>query len=236
MFQCYDTNNNNDLSPDDYNGLEIPCAVEYISLYTLSIQSAYLATAESMLSAKHYMKTTFISIDSSTNTVLSNILEEAGAILQSIQFLLNGLQEDKDREIQEQLNSIEFMTSNYYMKRNIEVTNTEQVQIGDAEDMNDAKAIIFGRQCTSLYTQYMNDVDTVKMNYKNKMSNINYSNINNEDWKNIVNSYYESREEIIEKSSNVYASIKNAFMYSYDNQINLCTESINIDKKQLVSN
>lgn len=184
-----------------------------------------------MLSANNYIKTGFVLIDEATDTS-SEGLE---ADLESIQFLLNDLKKNQDEDINEMLNSVVYMTANYYLSSTIEVTDTKGVQIGDASD-DYVQSIILVRQSTSDYNEYMKSIDTLKTKYKSKLSNIDYTNINTENWKTIVDTYYEARNEIIEKSSNVYASIRNAFMYSYGDNINLCTESINIDKSQLVSN
>lgn len=219
------------MSLTQFNSLGVPCPVEYISTYTLSVQTAYVTSCECMISSNNYIKTGISEIDSQTTNVTStNLVTQIDDGLKGLEDLLDGLQANQDQETKAKFDSVVYMTNNYYKKTDA-VVKDSGVKLGEVTDIKCAQSTLIAQRCESSYSSFMTDSDNLKSKYISQTSSIDINNINPKSWETLTKRYYEAREEIIDKP-NVYASIRDTFMYG--SGINLCTGSGNLDEKLLV--
>lgn len=231
IFQSNDLADNLTLSPHHFNCLGVPCPVEYISTYTLSVQTAYVTSCECMISSNNYIKTGIYEIDSPSNDAVTNLEIKVDDGLKSLEDMLDGLQTNQDQEMKAKFDSVVYMTVNYYKKKDA-VVKDSGVKLGEVEDIKCAQSTLVAQRCESSYSCFISESDNLKSKYISQTSSIDINNINRKSWATITKRYYEAREEIVE-NSNVYASIRDTFMYG--SGINLCTGSANTDEKLLVS-
>jgi len=204
--------------------------VEYVSQYTLSVQTSYITSVECMLSSKNYIQSGFSEIDSSSNDILTNLMTLFKNGFGNIENMINGLQQtDVEKESQEKINAVISMTVNYYQKKEVTVEKSE-TKLSEVTEVQQAQSILTARRCESSYINFMNDVTTIKTKYTGETTNTN--NINTNQWATLVKQYYDARESIVTKT-NVYASIREAFLFG--SGINLCDGSAKTDQSLLVS-
>jgi len=140
--------------------------------------------------------------------------------------MINGLQQpDYEKESQEKINAVVSMTVNYYQKKEVTVEKTE-TKLSEVTEVQQAQSILTARRCESSYINFMNDATTIKTKYNSETST-STGNIDTNQWATLVNQYYDARESIVTKT-NVYASIREAFLFG--SGINLCDGSANTDK------
>lgn len=203
----------------------VPNAVEYISHYITSVQTAYLTSVECMLSSNHYIKSGFSEIDSSSNDLLTNLITAFKDGFGNIDNMINGLQQtDAEKESQEKISAVVSMTVNYYQKKEVTVKKSE-TKLSEVTEVQQAKSILTARRCESSYINFMNDVTTIKKKYTSETTSTDTIDANQ--WATQVKRYYDARECIVSKT-NVYASIREAFLFG--SGINLCDASANTDK------
>jgi len=182
-----------------------------------------------MLSSNNYIQSGFIEIDQDSNDIATNLITQFKNGIGNSKNMMLGLQTDLDKDVEEKLNSVLYMTASYYQKKEVTVKKTETT-LGEVTDIKQAQTILTARRCESDYMAFMNDIATVKSQYSSGQSSSN--NINKNQWASLVKQYYEARETIICKT-NVYTSIREAFLLG--SGINLCEGSSNFDQSKLVS-
>lgn len=182
-----------------------------------------------MLSSNHYIQSGFIQIDKGSSDIETNLITQFKNGIGSIKNNMLGLQTDFDKDAEEKLHSVLYMTTNHYLKKEITVKKTETT-LGKVTDIQQGRTILTARRCESDYFNFMKDIATVKSKYNSGQSSTN--NINKNQWASLVKQYYKARETIICKTS-VYISIREAFLLG--SGINLCEESSNFDQSKLVS-
>lgn len=182
-----------------------------------------------MLSSNYYIKSGFSEIDSKTNDIVSNIIMTFEDGLKGLGDLFTGMQNDLETEMKSKLDSVLFMTSKYYMKQETTVEESD-LSLSSATDVTSAKSILTAQRCESSYTSFMSEIDTLKSKYTSETSST--SSVSDSEWSSIVKNYYEARTEI-DRKTNVYASIRDAFMYG--SGIDLCQGAATKDQKLLVS-
>lgn len=203
----------------------VPNAGEYVSHYTLSVQTSYVTSVECMLSSNHYIKSGFSEIDSSSNDLLTNLITAFKDGFGNIDSMINGLQQtDAEKESQEKINAVVSMTVNYYQKKEVTVEKSE-TKLSEVTEVQQAQSILTARRCESSYINFMNDVTTIKTQYTSGTTSTDTIDANQ--WATQVKQYYDARESIVSKT-NVYASIREAFLFG--SGINLCDGSANTDK------
>lgn len=185
-----------------------------------------------MLSSNHYIESKFSEIDSFSNDLESNLMTKYDEESGSIENMMSGLQQnDVDKESQNKLNAVAYMTFNYYQKKDITVKKTE-TKLSEVTEVQQAQSILTARRCESSYIDFMNHVTTIKSKHTSESSS--KDNTNSNQWDTQVKEYYEARENVVNKTS-VYASIREAFLFG--SGINLCdgSGSANTDQSLLVS-
>lgn len=218
------------MDPACYGNVGVPYAIEYVSQYTLSVQTSYITSVECMLSSNYYIQSGFSEIDSSSNDMLTNLMSSFENGFGSIENMINGLQQtDSERESQDKINAVVSMTVNYYQNTDVTVEKTKKT-IFEVTEIQQAKSILIARRCESSYINFMNDVTTIKTKYSSETTSTNTIDANQ--WDILVQQYSDARESIVNKTY-VYAAIREAFMLG--SGINLCDGSANTDQSLLVS-
>ncbi|XP_015366133.1 PREDICTED: uncharacterized protein LOC107163297 isoform X2 [Diuraphis noxia] len=216
------------ISPDCYNNLGVPNAFQYVSLYVLSVQSSYITSVECMRSSNYYIKSGFSEIDSVSNDLESNLImqynEQSGSIEN---MMLNLQQNDVEKESQDKLNAVLYMTANYYQKKDVTVKKSE-AKLSEVTEVLQAQSTLTAKRCESSYTEFMNDATTIKSKYTSKTSSTD--NTNSNQWDTQVKEYNEARENVV-SNTNIYASVRDAFLFGRG--INLCDGQANIDQSLL---
>lgn len=193
------------------------------------MQTSYITSVECMLSSNFYIKSGFAEIDSKTNDIVSNLVMIFENGMKGLGDMFTGLQSDLETDMKNQLDSVLYMTAKYYMKQDITVEESD-LNLGSATDVTCAKSKLTAQRCQSSYTSFMSEIDTLKSKYTSESSST--TSVSDSEWASIVKNYYEARTEI-DRKTNVYASIRDAFMYG--SGINLCQGSAKKDQKLLVS-
>lgn len=217
-----------------FNTLTIPCPVEYISYYTVSVQTAYVESVECMLSSNNYIKSGIIEIDSASNDLLTNLITSIeNGISDLVNGFVNGLQNNQDTEIKEKFNAVVYMTYYYYKNQNATPPNPN-ILLGDINDMTIAESRLVARRCESSYSTFISQMESLKTDYAytNQIVGAASSYVSKNDWQTIVKNYYNARVEVIHKTY-VYSAIKSAHLYGMG--INKCKGLTNSDQKLLVS-
>jgi len=179
-----------------------------------------------MLSSNHYIQSGFSEIDSSSNDILTNLITSFKDGFGNIENMIKGLQQpDYEKESQEKINAVVSMTVNYYQKKDVTVEKLE-TKLCEVTEVQQAQSILTARRCESSYINFMNDVTTIKTKYTSQTTS-STGTIDTNQWGTLVKQYYEARESIVTKT-NVYASIREAFLFG--SGINLCDASANADK------
>lgn len=186
-----------------------------------------------MLSSNHYIQSGFSEIDSSSNNLEENLVTKFKDGFSSMENMMLGFQQtDEEKESQDKINAVVSMTVNYYQKKDVTVEKCE-TKLSEVTEVHQAQSILTARWCESSYIDFMNDVTTIKTKYTSGTSGTSDADkMNTNQWATQVNQYYDARESIINKT-NVYASIREAFLFG--SGINLCEGSANTDQSLLVS-
>jgi len=209
--------------------LDVPNAYEYVTYYTLSVQTSYITSVECVQSSNYCIQSGFTELDSaSSNSSVANLNTQSKNSVESFENMESNLQNDVDKDAQDKLNAVLFMTANYY-KKNATVEKSE-TKLGDVTEVKQAQSILTTRRCESAYVNFMNDSNTIKTKYASKTSNTD--NISRNEWATQVKQYYDAREMIVNKTT-AYASIRDAFLFG--SGISLCDGSSNFDQSLLVS-
>lgn len=226
--QCDDSS---EIPPDSFDNLGVPDAQEYVSQLQLSVQSSYITSVECMLSSNHYIQSGFSEIDSSSNNLEENLVTKFKDGFSSMENMMLGFQQtDEEKESQDKINAVVSMTVNYYQKKDVTVEKCE-TKLSEVTEVHQAQSILTARWCESSYIDFMNDVTTIKTKYTSGTSGTSDADkMNTNQWATQVNQYYDARESIINKT-NVYASIREAFLFG--SGINLCEGSANTDQSLL---
>lgn len=180
-----------------------------------------------MLSSNYYIESGIYYIDCTSNCNLTNLLLEIEISIKSFIDMLLGLQNDQAQEIQSKLDSVVFMTVNYYKKQNLTVQNISLINLTDTTSV---ESVLVARQCESSYQEYMDEVEMMKQKYALEPSIMDFKHFSKEQWTTIVEKYNEANKEILHKT-NVYVGIRNAFMFGNG----IRDESVNFDETLLVS-
>jgi hypothetical protein len=179
-----------------------------------------------MLSSGYYIESGFNEIDSPSNDIITDIIQIAESGLQETS---SSFDDDEEKEMQDKLNAMLYMTINYY-KTDVTVTKTD-TKLSDVNDINTAQTILIAQRCQSSYIDFMKKVEELKTKFDNVPEYTNTVDITEQQWKIIVNQYNQVRKKLA-KEMDVYASIKYAFLYGMG--IDLCTGSASPDEKLLV--
>lgn len=182
-----------------------------------------------MLSSNNYIQSGFTEIDSSSNDIATNLITTFKNDFGSLENMIFGLQSDVDKESQDKLNSVLYMTTTYYQTKQVTVQKTETT-LGQVTEIQQAQSILTARRCESEYIKFMDDITTIKSNYSSGQTSAD--NINNDQWATLVKQYYDARQTVV-SNTNVYTSIRDAFLFG--SGINLCEGSQNTDQSLLVS-
>jgi len=219
------------VSTDQFNSLSVPCPTEYISVSTIAVQSAYITSVESVISKHIYFESGFNELDSLTNSFVTNLVLKFVNGFRELKDALLGLDENEDELIKMKINSVLFMTDNYYKNKIVHLKKSE-VRLGEVLDIEEARSILIPQRCRSSYDELMAQIKIIKNKYKSLMSGLDYNNIKKENWDYTVVKYNEVRQEI-DKNMNAFASIRDAFIFGKD--LSMCEGSTNTNEKLLVS-
>lgn len=201
----------------------VPSGYEFATQYKTSVKTAYLTSVECMLSKNMYIESGFASIDTrSLNS--QNVMTEVKSGIQSFNDLVSDLQiNDYEKDAKATTDAVEYMTLNYYMKKDVLVKKLE-VTLSTVTDIKQAEILLTASRCKSAYTKFENDATAIQKKYNDGS--------NNNLWDDQVKQYYEAREEIVNLQT-VYTSIKDAFLLG--NGISKCEGSAKPDQSLLVS-
>lgn len=200
-------------------------------MYTLTVQTAYVTSVESMLSSNYYIKSGITEIDNrSSNDLLAKLTAEFKDGVQGVDNIIKCLKSSQDEEIITKYNAVVYMTVNYYIKKDITVKDTG-IKLGDATDVKNAESILVAKKCESSYTEFIEETKTLKQKYSSQSSQIDLKNINANDWSTKVKQCHEAKEEMVNKMY-VYASVRDAFLFA--NGMSMCSNPANTDEKLLV--
>lgn len=184
-----------------------------------------------MLSSNYYIKSGITEIDNrSSNDLLANSIAQFKDGIQGIDNMINSLKSSQDEEINAKYNAVVYMTVNYYMNKDVIVKDTG-VKLGDATDVKNAESILAAKKCESSYIEFIEETKTLKQKYSSQSSQIDFKNINENDWSTKVKQCHQAKEEMVNKTY-VYASVRDAFLFA--NGISMCSSTVNADEKLLV--
>ncbi|VVC24951.1 Hypothetical protein CINCED_3A008148 [Cinara cedri] len=240
VVQCDDLSDSRVISTTEYNSLALPCAIEYISAYTVSVQTAYITAFECLTSANYfvnYVQSAFSNCDTSSSVVSNSHSELMASLsgtsdnnaLQGIDDMIKGLKNDEFKEWNERIDAVAFMTWNYYRKPDVSPTDPG-IKLGDAADATTAKTLLITRRFEARMDQFMAEAKALKAFYVSNKVEIDENNVNQEQYSHLVSQYFRAREDIVKKSA-VFTAIRYAFMYGIG--ISLCDGSAQLDEKLL---
>lgn len=184
-----------------------------------------------MLSSNVYIKSGFSEIDSSTNDIISNLVMLFEDGMKGLDSMFSGLQNDLDKDMKDKLDAVLYMTVKYYKSQSSTVEESD-LELSSVTDIKSAQSILTAQRCESSYTNFMTEIETLKSTYTSQSSSTDYSSVSDSEWATIVQKYSEARVEI-DRKTNVYSSIRDAFLYG--SGIDLCQGTANTDQQLLVS-